>query len=196
MTTPTPRHPLVDAWTEAGLLVDATFHALYDGTCYATPYTSFAVAFSDEYDTVTQYDIVEETAMWCRSVENNCRVAATKQIVMSLVNHVAKRADEAAKALAAETLKSNATPAGELYSTYLNSFIEYLTPSMKQGKVVEGCIVDPCAVRCRYGAYTDVNMLRAQSQGIVDAIAAESGRAQSLPRNLNDFCSHIGVVRA
>jgi len=43
MTTPTPRHPLVDAWTEAGLLVDATFHALYDGTCYATPYTSFAI---------------------------------------------------------------------------------------------------------------------------------------------------------
>ncbi len=195
-TTPTPRHPLVDAWIDAGLLVDATFHALYDGTDYARPYTSFAVTFGDEYDTVTQYDIIEHTVSWVRSVEQNCRVAATKQIVMNLVNHVARRAEEAARALTAEALNSKAAPAGELYSVYLNNFIEYLTPSMKQGKIVEGCVVDAHAVRSRCGAYTDVNMLRAQAQGIVDAVAAETGRAQSLPRGLDDFCAHIGVVRA
>jgi len=194
-TTPTPRHPLVDAWIDAGILVDATFHALYDGTDYARPYTSFAVTFGDEYDTVTQYDIVEHTVCWARSVEQNCRVAATKQIVMNLVNHVARRAEEAARALTAEALNSKTAPAGELYSIYLNNFIEYLTPSTLSGKVADGVVKEVVAMRRRCGAHTDVNMLRAQAQGIVDAVAAETGRAQSLPRGLDDFCAHIGVVR-
>lgn len=195
ITTP-PRHPLVDAWIDAGMLVDATYHALYDGTAYAKPYHSFADAFSTRMDEIEQHNIVDETMVWLRSVEQNCRVALTKQVVVNLCNHVAKLASAAAQAILLDA--GSTTPsAGELYRIYLNNFIEYLTPSLKLGKMVDGHVVDPYVVRSRHGTHTDVNMLRAQAQGIVDAGMAQgvTEMAKKLPRTLDGFCEHLGVVR-
>lgn len=192
-----PRHPIaaVDTWIDAGSLVDATFHTLYDGGEYAKPYHSFADAFSAALDVVGYHNIVEMTTSWISTVERNCRVAATKQVIVNLCNFVAHLAVDAAQAM---TLSEANTvpPAGDLYRIYLDNFIEYLTPSLKQGKVVDGHIVDPYVVRSRHGTYTNVNMLRAQAQGIVDAEAATGmDGAKKFPRTLDGFCEHLGVVR-
>lgn len=191
------RHPLVEAWIDAGNLVDATYAALYGGSVYGTPYYSFSAAFAESLADVDQYTIRDKTETWCRSAEQNCRVAATKQVVKNMLNALRQRADAAAEALAMSS-DAATTPASELYRVYLDNFIEYLTPSLKQGKVVDGHVVDPYVVRSRCGTYTDVNMLRAQAQGVVDAQMMLDGAFSAcpkMPRTLDGFCEHLGIVR-
>lgn len=194
ITTP-PRHPLVDAWIDAGTLVDAVYATLCGSVenVAVVGYRSFADTFSSRMVDIDGLNIVAETTAWTASVEQVCLV--TKPVMQELLRAVERRAEVAAEVLQAQQRNFREDAVAELYRVYLDNFIEYLTPSLKHGKVVGNHIVDPYVVRSRHGTYTDATMLRAQAQGVVDAIAAEHGKPTSLPRTLDNFCEHLGVVR-
>lgn len=169
--TTTKRHPLVDIFLAAGLLADEVLGR------------NFPYSFANSVAKLLSSDVAVLKPHLDAWVDGVQREAAARSphfaaTATSLISHVKLCFD-----VATSSPLTTSNSSESLYVVYLDNFIEYLTPSGKDGIA-------------RHGHNDgDATKLRAQAQGIADAIVVDHDTCEcvALPRGFDEFCELLGL---